>query len=101
MNFSLDKEKAIELAAKLGMKVSFNNAESGVIIKGTDTQESLKFNFESFFPELETLKEEFIMKDEDVFFSEITVKHQTQKIEIVNTPSSIDISNSKKLTGAA
>lgn len=82
MNFSLDKEVAIELAKKMGIKVSFNNEESGVFFNNKETNEVTKFNFNDFIPELEKLGDEFITKDEEVFSQEITLINQKPKFEL-------------------
>ncbi len=54
MKFSLDKEKALELAKKFDMNVTFNNPKPGVTISANGKQRD--FDFEDFFPELEQKK---------------------------------------------
>ncbi len=100
MNFSLDKDRAMELAEKLGLKVSFNNEKSGVILTGSDNKVNL-YDFDDFFPEIETLKKEFVTKDKDVFLKQITVKHQVTKVNVQITQTPISPSNSKQLIHSA
>lgn len=98
MKFSLDKEKAVELAKKLDINVTFNNSKSGITI--SDNGNLNHFDFESFFPELEQ-NENFITKDKDFFLGETPIKKPSTIVITLNTQQSITISNSKKLTGAA
>lgn len=100
MNFSLDKDKAMELAEKLGLKVSFNNEKSGVIVEDKNSMKSL-LNFEEFFPELEILEKDFITKDKDMFSRPITVKHQIIKVDVKTTQTPISASNIKQLMRSA
>jgi hypothetical protein len=99
MNFSLDKDKAMELAEKLGLKVSFNNEKSGVIVNDNDNKMNYSFGFDDFFPELETL--DFITKDKDVFSRQITFKHQITKVEVKTTQTPLSQSNTKQLMRSA
>lgn len=98
MQFSLDKEKAAELGKKLNINVSFDNNTSGVTVF-TDGKR-MDFDFEDFFPELRQ-KEDFITKDQDVFFVKAPVQKTSTIIVMVSSEQSISSSSSKKLTGAA
>lgn len=96
MKFSLDKEKAVELAKKLDINVKFNDSKPGVTI--TSKTGYKDFDFDDFFPELKQ-GENFITKDKDVFLTETSIK-KTKRV-IICFEQSTTISNSKKLTGAA
>lgn len=89
MKFSLDKEKAFNLAKQLGIKISFDNDNPGVII--TSNEKSTEYTLEQFFPEL-TGNTNFVSKDRDVFESEAPLKN-TSPIIIPNNQTIISSSN--------
>lgn len=75
MSNSINKEKALKLAEKLGLKVSFKKPESKVIL------DSNEYNIEDFFPELQELKGNYVTKDEDCFEDQIILKVAAVKLE--------------------
>lgn len=98
MKFSLDKEKAAELAKKLDIKLTFNHSQADVTISANgDTKD---FEFEDFFPELRQ-DEKYIIKDRDIFLGSAPIKKTSSIVIVVNSEPLISISSSNKLTGAA
>ncbi|WP_404427266.1 hypothetical protein LG296_01480 [Ureibacillus chungkukjangi] len=73
MTNSINKVKAIELAEKLGLKVSFEEQESKIVTN------SKEYQLEDFFPELQELN--YVTKDTDCFVEEIILKHSVIKVE--------------------
>ncbi|MBB5173359.1 hypothetical protein [Texcoconibacillus texcoconensis] len=61
MNSSLDKTKAIELAEKFGIQVSFDNPESGVFLNNKENNQMTKYELEEFLPELKGFDKDFIV----------------------------------------
>lgn len=63
MEFKIDKQKAIKLAEQMGLNVSFNSSNPGVILKSESETKHKKFV--DLFPELNTgyNGDKFITKD--------------------------------------
>lgn len=108
MEFSLDKKKALELAKKLGINVSFDNDQTGVFFKDELGDREVHCEFEKFFPELGELKQpevtesEFVTRDKWSLRShEITITQQVAKVKIDSSNQLISSTHTSLLNGAA
>lgn len=90
MNFKVDKQKALDLAKEMGLNISFDSKNPGVIMNSEGNKEQKQFR--DFFPELngEFNHEKFVTKDSGNLpsvSSSINIATSSKKVQIITIKS--------------